>query len=282
MSEGDGGNLPPIVFYCTQYFADKKCYNYSGLFKTQGSVPVVNRIMESFADRSFKSFDAFEATPLDVASALKSFLLILPESVIPHEIFLELFDPLFDSPSEKRDSDVRNLLMRVNAVPRQTLRVVLDWARRIVAAQPLALKLDDAARFFSVALARTLDQSTEESESYAVTLALLQMNDNAFESAPPPAALAPAATKGRLGRTSSVSSAVSPSDETAFLKEELDKANQKAASLQRQLDEARKSVASLKRKVDTQSKEISELKRKNQEQAKVIEGWKAKSMLDMF
>jgi len=136
-----------------RYFLEKRCYNYPGLFKTLGSAPKVNQIMESFADGSFQSFDAVEATPLDVMQALKSFLLIVPESPVPSSIFYELLDACYGESKEKQVQDVRNLLMRVSSSCRSLIRAVIDLCRKVVASQP-ALQITEVAKFLGGALAR--------------------------------------------------------------------------------------------------------------------------------
>jgi hypothetical protein len=113
----------------------------------------VNQVMDAFADGSFQSFDAMEATPLDVLQCLKTFLLIVPEPPIPCSLFYELLDSCYEVSKEKQVQDVRNLLMRVSSACRAIARTVIDLCRKVLACQP-SLQLTEIAQFVASALAR--------------------------------------------------------------------------------------------------------------------------------
>lgn len=109
--------------------------------------------MDAFANGSFQSFDALEATPLDVLQSLKTFLLIVPEPPVPCALFFELLDACYEVSKDKQVQDVRNLLMRVSSACRAIARTVIDLCRKVLASQP-ALQLTDIAQFIASALAR--------------------------------------------------------------------------------------------------------------------------------
>ena len=294
MSEQEGGT-PQAVFQVVQYFVEKRCYNYPGLFKTPGSpakgnplqflsffrspglfflCAPVNRIMETLADGSFAGFDALEATPLDVLASLRTFLLIVPESPVPGSLFYELLDACYEVDKGTQVAQVRGLLMRVSAACRGVLKAVLDLCRGVLASQS-TLQLGDVAQYLAPGLVRPAEGTPAETDpqSYAIVLALLELGNAAFDAKAQPEravlavmAAAPAADNGRVTE----------------LEEELKQANEKIASLTRQLDEARKGSNVLKKKLDVAAKETSDLKRKLAENQKIIDSWKANAVLDMY
>jgi hypothetical protein len=288
LSEHEGGT-PQVVFQCSQleffsfrfcslflmlsrYFLEKRCYNYPGLFKTLGTPAKVNLLMESFADGSFQSFDGVEVTPLDVLQSLKTFLLIVPEPPIPCSLFFDLLDACYEVSKEKQVNEVRNLLMRVSSACRVVARTVIDLCRKVLASQP-SLQLNDIALFIASALARPAggNPAEVESQSYAISLALLELGEAAFD---------PKAVVERPVLAPVVSD--SQAAEMEALNEEVKKANEKVASLTRQLDEARKGQVVLKKKLDIVVKENGELKRKLAESQKIIDSWKANAVMDMY
>ena len=266
ISEQDGG-MPLIAFHCTQYFAVKKCHNYPNLLKAQGSPATVNRILEAFAEGSFNSFDNYDVTPLDVASCLRSFLLILPDSVITDAIFYELLDVGFQNMGEKRVTEVRLCLQKLSAPCRMVTRLVLEWMQAVVDANSKCT-IQDASSFMGPALARPKDGDWTETDpsSYAIIMLLLELGSQAFEA------------RASVKSTNRMSLKNLSLDGTTA--EELTKAKEKIASLQRQLDESRKGQAALRKKLDVQTKENGELRRKNAELQKQIDGFRANTTYD--
>lgn len=302
--EEDGGGMPFVVAAVLQYFAEKKCHASAGLLKQSGTAAAVNRILTAIVDGTFVSFDQLEVTYLDVASALRSFLLALPDSVVPGAIFRELTDAVYETDPARRVEAVRTQLARMSGPRRAVLRAVLVLLRRVVAMQQ-HLKLGDAAKWFGPALARPppsteLDVADTDPQSYALVLALLEVGEDVFEAAGPVPTSAgmssPALLSGsrilKSAKSSSVllqpDSVASVVDEPAALAvdphaaEELAKATDKVDSLTRQLEHSRKAEASLKHELEKLKKENSELKRKNQQLTKQVEGYRANQILDLY
>ena len=286
IAEEEGG-VPQVLFQATQYFLQKKCYNYPGLYRQSGVVATVNRAMEAFAAGSFSTFDALEATPIDVLAVVRSFLLIVPESPVPAALFYDLLDVCYEGTAEKQQVDVRAMLMRIAPASRAVVRATLDLAQRVLRAQPTALQRKDIALYLGAAVARPSSGVPAETDpqSYAILMVLLELGELAFEkSSASDATTNVGKVIGTRSRTSDLDMLLA-SDTNGGpnpLEEELKKANEKISSLQRQLEESRKTQSDLKKKLDDSNKEMARMKRRNQEMSNALEKQKASQIMDMY
>lgn len=228
---------------------------------------------------------------------MRAFLLALPDSVVPSVMFADVLDALYETDVKRRGERVRGLLARLSPPRRNVLRVLLAWAKKVVASQQ-HLRPGDAAAFLGPALARPvisdgMSVADADSQSYALMLSLLELGDEALEATisggggggggggMTSSANVPLSALAAMGR-SSVSLIEDVGGRVSVNEEQIKGMQEKIDSLTRQLDHSRKSETSLKAEVERVKKENAELKRRNHQLTKQVEQWKANSIMEMY